>query len=223
MLAKVGHPILPPRPRMRLSWRTCCGIGCKRRSGYDACRTCPRLSGPGPKRRERSTTVPSPLIQIWRWRGAFRVWHTSIWASTRKRRAGRSRLSGCHRTDPHGFFFDTAQILSNLLLREYETAVTIGRRAIALNPGFSSSLKAQLAALGHLGREQEELRCAGVCWRWNRISASGTRPRARHLGAKTLPSMPMGCAAPGCQSEAGFRSAAPRRSCRRAPRRRGAP
>jgi DNA-binding SARP family transcriptional activator len=57
--------------------------------------------------------------------------------------------------DPHGFFFDTAQIMPNLLLREYEAAVTAGRRAIAMNPGFSSSLKAQLAALGHLGREQE--------------------------------------------------------------------
>ena len=57
--------------------------------------------------------------------------------------------------DPHGFFFDTAQIMPNLLLRDYDAAVTAGRRAIALNPGFSSSLKAQLAALGHLGREQE--------------------------------------------------------------------
>jgi TolB-like protein/Tfp pilus assembly protein PilF len=63
--------------------------------------------------------------------------------------------------DPHGFFFDTAQILSKLLLREYEAAVTIGRRAIALNPGFSSSLKAQLAALGHLGREQEAAEVRG--------------------------------------------------------------
>jgi tetratricopeptide (TPR) repeat protein len=57
--------------------------------------------------------------------------------------------------DPHGFFFDTAQTMPNLLSRDYEAAVTIGRRAIALNPSFSSSLKGQLAALGHLGREQE--------------------------------------------------------------------
>jgi tetratricopeptide (TPR) repeat protein len=57
--------------------------------------------------------------------------------------------------DPHGFFFDMAQTMPNLLLGEYETAVTIGRRAIALNPAFSSALKGQLAALGHLGREQE--------------------------------------------------------------------
>lgn len=61
--------------------------------------------------------------------------------------------------DPHGFFFDTAQIMPNLLLRNYEAAVAIGRRATALNPGFSSSLKGLLAALGHLGRTQE---AAGV-------------------------------------------------------------
>ena len=63
--------------------------------------------------------------------------------------------------DPHGFFFDTAQIMPKLLLREYEAAITAGRRAIVLNPGFSSSLKAQLAALGHLGREQEAAEVRG--------------------------------------------------------------
>ncbi len=63
--------------------------------------------------------------------------------------------------DPHGFFFDTAQIMPNLLQREYEAAVIAGRRAIVLNPGFSSSLKAQLAALGHLGREQEAAEVRG--------------------------------------------------------------
>jgi DNA-binding SARP family transcriptional activator/TolB-like protein len=57
--------------------------------------------------------------------------------------------------DPHGFFFDMAQMMPNLLLGEYEAAAIIGRRAIALNPGFSSALKGQLAALGHLGREHE--------------------------------------------------------------------
>lgn len=70
-----------------------------------------------------------------------------------KRRIQQAQRLAPH--DPHGFFFDTAQIMPSLLLREYDAAVTAGRRAIALNPGFSSSLKAQLAALGHLGREQE--------------------------------------------------------------------
>ncbi len=63
--------------------------------------------------------------------------------------------------DPHGFFFDTAQIMPKLLLRDYEAAIAAGRRAIVLNPAFSSSLKAQLAALGHLGREQEAAEVRG--------------------------------------------------------------
>jgi DNA-binding SARP family transcriptional activator/TolB-like protein len=74
------------------------------------------------------------------------------------------RIHQAHRLsphDPHGFFFDMAQTMPNLLLREYEAAVTIGRRAIALNPSFSSSLKGQLAALGHLGREQEAAEVRG--------------------------------------------------------------
>ncbi len=36
-----------------------------------------------------------------------------------------------------------------------EAAVKLGSRAIALNPGFSSSYKTQLAALGHLGRHDQ--------------------------------------------------------------------
>lgn len=75
------------------------------------------------------------------------------------RRAQQAQRLSPH--DPHGFFFDTAQILSNLQQREYEAAVTVGRRAIAFNPGFSSSLKAQLAALGHLGWEQEAVEVRG--------------------------------------------------------------
>ena len=63
--------------------------------------------------------------------------------------------------DPHGFFFDTAQIMPNLLVRDYDAAVNVGRRAIALNPGFSSSLKGVLAALGHLGREREAAEVRG--------------------------------------------------------------
>jgi DNA-binding SARP family transcriptional activator/tetratricopeptide (TPR) repeat protein len=63
--------------------------------------------------------------------------------------------------DPHGFFFDTAQIMPNLLLRDYDAAITAGRRAIVLNTDFSSSLKAQLAALGHLGREREATEVRG--------------------------------------------------------------
>jgi DNA-binding SARP family transcriptional activator len=57
--------------------------------------------------------------------------------------------------DPHGFFFDMALIMPYLLKRDHEAALRIGRRAIELNPGFSSSYKGVLSALGHLGRAAE--------------------------------------------------------------------
>ena len=43
----------------------------------------------------------------------------------------------------------------HLLVGDYEAAVNLGRRAVQLNPGFSSSYKGYLAALGHLHRTEE--------------------------------------------------------------------
>lgn len=57
--------------------------------------------------------------------------------------------------DPHSFFFDMALTMPHLLRREHEMAAELGRRAIELNPIFSSSHKVLLAALGHLGRKEE--------------------------------------------------------------------
>ena len=53
--------------------------------------------------------------------------------------------------DPHSFFFDMALMIAHLMKRDFRTVVRIGRRAIELNPWFSSTLKAHIAALGHLG------------------------------------------------------------------------
>lgn len=58
-------------------------------------------------------------------------------------------------SDPHLFFFDHALIMPHLLLAEYESAAEIGRRAIELNPWFSSAYKGYLAALGYLDRAPE--------------------------------------------------------------------
>ncbi|MBN8871826.1 MAG: hypothetical protein J0H67_03220, partial [Rhodospirillales bacterium] len=60
--------------------------------------------------------------------------------------------------DPHMFFFEMALSMPYLLRGDYEKAAAAGRRAIELNPGFSSSYKGQLCALGHLGREEEAAR-----------------------------------------------------------------
>ena len=60
--------------------------------------------------------------------------------------------------DPHAFFFDMALMLPHLLCGDFETVVTLGRRAIELNPSFSSTYKGYLATLGHLGRDGEAIR-----------------------------------------------------------------
>ena len=57
--------------------------------------------------------------------------------------------------DPHLFFFNMALTMPHLLRCEYEEAVDIGRQAIELNPGFTSSYKGHLSALGHLGRMRD--------------------------------------------------------------------
>ena len=57
--------------------------------------------------------------------------------------------------DPHGFFFEMAACLPQLLLGHYERAVEVSKRSVALNASFSSAYKMQLSALGHLGRFDE--------------------------------------------------------------------
>ena len=58
-------------------------------------------------------------------------------------------------SDPHLFFFETAMVIPLLYLGDYEAAAAAGRRAIELNPWFSSAFKVHICALGHLGRVQE--------------------------------------------------------------------
>lgn len=58
-------------------------------------------------------------------------------------------------SDPHGFFFDMAVILPCLMNGDWDGAIEAGRRAVQLNPLFSSSYKGYLAALGIAGRSKE--------------------------------------------------------------------
>lgn len=57
--------------------------------------------------------------------------------------------------DPHAFFFEFGRILPHLMLGDYERAAALARLAAQLKPGYSSSWKALLTALGHLGRRDE--------------------------------------------------------------------
>jgi len=57
--------------------------------------------------------------------------------------------------DPLAFFFDSVFGMIHLLRHEYEAAASVGRSVTQLNPSFSGGYKPYLAALGHLGLEQE--------------------------------------------------------------------
>lgn len=58
-------------------------------------------------------------------------------------------------SDPHGFFFDMALIMPHLMRGDYASAVETGRRAIEINPFFSSAYKGYLSALGWMDRRRE--------------------------------------------------------------------
>ncbi len=85
------------------------------------------------------------------------------------RRIGQAQALSPH--DPHGFFFDGALIYPHLLRHEHAIAAEIGRRAVELNPVFSSSYKALLAVLGHLGCDEE---ARGLCARLLRLEPGFT-------------------------------------------------
>jgi tetratricopeptide (TPR) repeat protein len=69
-------------------------------------------------------------------------------------------------SDPHAFFFDMALIMPHLMSGDCASAVEAGRRAVELNPLFSSAYKGYLAALGWMPGNAIEFwpRSAGQFW-----------------------------------------------------------
>jgi DNA-binding SARP family transcriptional activator/TolB-like protein len=57
--------------------------------------------------------------------------------------------------DPYFKLFETIYVVAYVFARDYEKAVTVGRRAVRANPAFTNGYKPLLAALGHLGRVEE--------------------------------------------------------------------
>jgi DNA-binding SARP family transcriptional activator len=57
--------------------------------------------------------------------------------------------------DPLAYFFEMGLAGPYFMDGDFATSVEVGERAIALNPGLSSSYKMHLAALGHLGHTAE--------------------------------------------------------------------
>lgn len=58
-------------------------------------------------------------------------------------------------SDPHVFFFDMALIMPHMMSGDCASAVEAGRRAVELNPLFSSAYKGYLAALGWMDPTRE--------------------------------------------------------------------
>jgi DNA-binding SARP family transcriptional activator/TolB-like protein len=87
-------------------------------------------------------------------------------------------------SDPHLFFFQAAVIMPHLLRGEYEEAAMAGRKAIELNPWFSSSFKGHLAALGLLGCIEE---AAGVMARLLKLEPKFTVRDAIRRSPMNLP------------------------------------
>lgn len=57
--------------------------------------------------------------------------------------------------DPYSFMFDGLFGVVHLVKRDSQTAVEVGRAVTQLSPAYSAGHKLYLAALGHLGRDQE--------------------------------------------------------------------
>jgi DNA-binding SARP family transcriptional activator/TolB-like protein len=100
---------------------------------------------------ERAISLNPNLAIAWCFSG-FTLSYLGDQKAALARMAQAIRLSP---SDPHLFFFQAAVIMPYLLSGAYHDAAAAGRKAIELNPWFSSSFKGQLAALGHLGRDKE--------------------------------------------------------------------
>jgi tetratricopeptide (TPR) repeat protein len=57
--------------------------------------------------------------------------------------------------NPHAFFTEAGLATVEMLLGNFEATLEIGRAVLQLQPRFTAALRAQIAALGHLGRAEE--------------------------------------------------------------------
>ncbi len=57
--------------------------------------------------------------------------------------------------NPHAFFTEAGLATVEMMLGNFEAAIEIGRAVLQLQPRFTAALRAQIAALGHLGRVED--------------------------------------------------------------------
>ena len=100
---------------------------------------------------ERALTLNPNLAMAWNLSGVACAYLGDLEEAERRLK----RYKQLSPLDPHAFFFDTAFIILALLKRDHEAAVVSGREVSEMNPAFSAACKPYLAALGHLGAEQE--------------------------------------------------------------------
>ena len=109
--------------------------------------------------------------------------------------------------DPWSFFFDTA-LGMRVSLSPVSTKPprSVGRRARDLNPGFSSTYRALLAALGHLGARQEAASVRKALMALEPGFSIGVCSRAVALpeAGRSGPVTRRGCAWPGYPSDPGL-------------------
>ena len=100
---------------------------------------------------ERALSLNPNLAMAWALSGLAYA-YLGDWEEAERRITRYKKLSPL---DPHAFFYDAGFIVVALLKHDFESAVIAGRAVSEMNPSFSAAYKPYLAALGHLGREQE--------------------------------------------------------------------
>ena len=100
---------------------------------------------------ERALSLNPNLAMAWVLSGVAHA-YAGDWEEAERRITRYKKLSPL---DPHAFFYDTGFIIVALLKQDFESAVIAGRAVTEMNPAFGAAYKPYLAALGHLGRDQE--------------------------------------------------------------------
>ena len=100
---------------------------------------------------ERALALNPNLAMAWGFSGVAFAYMGDL-TEAERRLAQFKKLSPL---DPHAFYFDTGRCLLALLGGDFAAAVAIGRGVSEASPTFSAARKPYLAALGHLGMQDE--------------------------------------------------------------------
>jgi DNA-binding SARP family transcriptional activator/TolB-like protein len=100
---------------------------------------------------ERAIAANPALPLSWCYSGLAESYIGNGSEAVRRIRHGKG-LAG---VDPYDYFMENSLCIAHLLAKQFEEAAIHGRRAIALNPGFSSSHRGYLATMGHLNAREE--------------------------------------------------------------------